>query len=105
MAMSDKMKATLAREQDALAKLKEERTRLDERIRKSEAKIRNYEMMINDKKMSELAEVLAGSDLSVDDLFAALRKKDLIGLQEQMEATQQKKIIESDIMDDADEIV
>lgn len=96
---SEQLKKAIANEEERLAGYKEKRTELDDKIRKSEAKIRELKMMANSKTFDALAGLVEQKGLSVEDLITALKGGDLLGLQEQMEAVQRKAEVESGEMD------
>lgn len=88
---SEKLMALIEKEKANLQKLRNRRDELDEKIKKSEAKLNEYEMMNNNKKFGAMASILTQSGLSMDDVLAALQSGDLVSLQEQMEAAQIKQ--------------
>ncbi len=87
---SEKLTALIEKERATLEKLKNRRAELDEKIKKSEAKLTEYEMMDNNKKFGAMASIVTQSGLSMDDVLAALQSGDLLSLQEQMEAQKQE---------------
>ena len=88
---SDKLSTLIEKEKATLQKLRNRRSELDDKIKKSEAKLHEYEMMDNNKKFGAMASIVTQSGISMDDVLAALQSGDLVSLQEQMEAAQTKK--------------
>ena len=83
---NNKLAGLIAKEQENIDKLKKKRADLDEKIRKSEAKLQEYEMMNNSRKFDMLQGVVKETGLSMDDIMSALQNGDFLALQEQMEA-------------------
>lgn len=85
---SDKLASLIAKEKERLGVMIGKRAELDEKIKKSEAKIREYEMMENSRKYGALSSVVNEKGLSLDDILSALQSGDFLSLQEQMESAQ-----------------
>lgn len=85
---NEKLNAQIEKEKSNLDKLLKQREALDAKIKKSQTKLAEYEMLSNSQKFGALSAVVNKSGLSVDDLLAALASGDLITLQERMEAAQ-----------------
>lgn len=77
----------LEKDKEALAKLKEKRSVLDEKIKKVEASIEHNTMLLDQKKFSEVNNVLNSKDLSIDEILKAIQSGDLLSLQEKMETS------------------
>lgn len=75
----------MQKEQAKVAKLKEQRAALDEKIHASETKIAEYEMTLNGNKYTALLSALNGK-VSVDDIMTAVRNGDFLSLQEKLES-------------------
>lgn len=88
---NSKLAGMIEKEQENLDKLKKKRADLDEKIRKSEAKLQEYEMMNNSRKFDMLQGVVKGTGLSMDDIMLALQNGDFLSLQEQMEAKEKEE--------------
>lgn len=87
----DKIIESRAREQQRLKELKEKRQKLDEKIKLAEANIEKYTNMINQKKFSQVTDVLNSTGLSIDEVMAAIQKGDLLSLQEKIEEKDKSK--------------
>lgn len=85
---SEKLQELIAKEKATLAKLYERKAEIESKIKKSESKLNDYEMMNNSQKFGMLSSVVSKNGLSVDDLLAALQSGDLLALQERMEEAQ-----------------
>lgn len=81
----DKIYEKREKEQEKLKVLKKKREVLDGRIKDSESKIEQYTMMINQKKFSEVTDVISSTGLSLEEVMAAIKKGDLLSLQEKIE--------------------
>lgn len=77
----------LEKDKETLAKLKEKRSVLDEKIKKVEASIEHNTMLLDQKKFSEVNNVLNSKDLSIDEILKAIQSGDLLSLQEKMETS------------------
>lgn len=88
---SEKLTLLIEKEKSNLKNLKQKREELDEKIKQSETKLAEYEMMDNSQKYDALSNLVTQSGLSVDDLLLALQRGDLLALQEQMEGAQSAK--------------
>lgn len=89
---TDKLNGLIAKEKAKLEKLVEKRNEIDEQIKQCEVKLNEYEMMANSQKYDALASVVKQSGLALEDVVAALKNGDLLGLQERMEAAQKAEI-------------
>lgn len=85
---SEKLNTLIDKEKSNLEKLMKQKENLDAKIKKSQTKLAEYEMLQNNQKYGALSSVAVKSGLSVDDLLAALQNGDLLALQERMEAAQ-----------------
>ena len=85
---SEKLNAQIEKEKANLDKLLKQKEALDAKIKKSQTKLAEYEMLANNQKYGALSSIASKSGLSVDDLLAALQSGDLLALQERMEAAQ-----------------
>ena len=85
---SEKLTTLIEKEKNTLNKLYSQKEALDAKIKKSQTKLAEYEMLANNQKYGTLTSVASKSGLSVDDLLAALQSGDLLALQERMEAAQ-----------------
>ena len=81
------IKEKLEKDRETLAKLKEKRNSIDEKIKKVEESIKYNTMLLDQKKFSEVNNVLKGKDLSIDEILKAIQSGDLLSLQEKMEQT------------------
>lgn len=88
---SDKLTALIARERKNLEGYKKKRAEYESKIKNSEAKLQQYEMMESSQKFDAVSAAVAQSGLSLDAVLAALQNGDLLALQEQMEAAQSEK--------------
>ena len=88
---SDKLSELIKKEKENLQKLKSRRAGLDEKIKKSEAKLQEYEMMNNNQMFGAMSSIVKKSGLSMNDVLVALQSGDLVSLQEQMEAAQENE--------------
>ena len=84
---SEKLKALIEKEEKNLEKYRAKKAEYDEKIRKSEVKLNEYKMIENSEKLNALAITAQKKGLSLDDIFTALQKGDLLSLQEQIEAS------------------
>lgn len=82
----------LAKEQEKLEKLTEQRSALeqkldalDKKIKKAKDKITQYEMMQNSNQFNAMTNTLAAQGISMDDIMAAVKSGDFFSLQEKME--------------------
>lgn len=83
---SEKLAAMIAREKKILETNMAKKAELDEKIRKSEAKLQEYEIMQNSQKYNDLASLARDKGFSLEDVLVALQSGDLLALQERMEA-------------------
>lgn len=79
------IKEKLQKDQETLVKLKEKRARIDEKIKKVEDSIEYNTMLLDQKKFSEVTDVLKGKDLSIEEILSAIQSGDLLSLQEKIE--------------------
>ena len=93
---SEKLNALIEKEKKNLVKFKAKKAEYDEKVKKTEAKLQQYEMLQNNDKFNALTNIVQQSGLSMEDVFAALQSGNLLDLQEQMEAAQaaQKALLE-----------
>lgn len=101
---SDKLTALIAREKKNLEGYKKKRAEYDAKIKSSEAKLQQYEMMESSEKFNAVSAAVAQSGLSLDAVLAALQSGDLLALQEQMEAVQNEKEISQLEVEEGSEI-
>lgn len=80
----DKILQIRKKEQGKLNVLQEKRQKLDEKIKESEAKIVKYTLMINQRKFSEVTDVLNVKGLSLEEVMTAIKNGDLLSLQEKI---------------------
>ena len=85
---SEKLAKAIEKEQKLLAGYRKKRAEYDEKIKKSEGRLHQYEMMQRSEKFSAVAAVVAENGLSIEDVLAAIQNGDLLALQERMEAAQ-----------------
>lgn len=93
---SEKLTELINKERSNLKKLTEKKAEIDAKIKKSESKLQEYEMMSNSQQFGTLTSAISKSGLSVDDLLSALKNGDLLSLQEKMEASQNESASETD---------
>lgn len=98
---SEQLTALIAKEKKTLDGLKAKKVDLEDKIRKSEAKLQQYEMMADSQKFAALSDVVKKSGISVEDVLAALQNGDLLALQEQMEASRAAQ--EASVMEQSNE--
>ena len=78
----------IAQEQAKLDELLKKRTALDRKIKKAQSSLEKLQLIQNNERYSAIEEATQGTGLSVEDILAALKSGDLLGLQERMEAAQ-----------------
>ena len=86
---SDKLAAAIARERKNLESYEAKMAEYQEKIRRSKAKLHDYEVMQNSQKYGEVLDLVKESGISLEDMLAALQSGDLLALQERMEAVKQ----------------
>lgn len=87
--MSEKLTLLIEKEESNLKRYKAKRAEYDEKVRKSESKLREYKTMQNSEKFNDFSAIVQKNGLSVEDILTALKNGDLLSLQEQMENAQQ----------------
>lgn len=75
----------LTKAEKKLQSLKEQRAVLDEKIKKTENEIERCNSIINQKKFSEVSQVLNAKGLTIDEIMRAVQAGDMLSLQERME--------------------
>lgn len=85
---SEKLTQAIAKEEKQLAGYKKKRAEYDEKIKRSEAKLQQYQMMQRSEQFTAVSTAVAQNGLSIEDILTALQSGDLLALQEQMEAAQ-----------------
>lgn len=87
---SEKLTQAIEKERKLLAGYKKKRAEYDEKIKKSEGRLHQYEMMQRSEQFAAVSAVVAENGLSIEEVLAALQNGDLLALQERMEAAQIK---------------
>lgn len=100
---TEKLANAIEKEKKLLAGYRKKRVELDDKIKKSEAKLHQYEMMQNSEKFNAVAALVSQSGLSMEAVISALQNGDLLALQEQMEAAQQETVEEVEPVAAADD--
>lgn len=85
------IKEKLEKEEKRLQALKSQKITIEEKIKKTEAEIEKYSNLINQKKFSEMSEVLTANGLTIDEILKAVRSGDMLSLQERMEESVKNK--------------
>lgn len=85
--------ATLAekiyQEQTKLEELLKKRETLDRKIKKAQGNLERLQLIKNNARYSAIEQAAQGTGLSVEDILAALKSGDLLGLQERMDAAKE----------------
>lgn len=85
------IKEKLEKEENRLQALKSQKITIEEKIKKTEAEIEKYSNLINQKKFSEMSEVLTANGLTIDEILKAVRSGDMLSLQERIEESVKNK--------------
>lgn len=85
------IKEKLEKEEKRLQALKSQKITIEEKIKKTEAEIEKYSNLINQKKFSEMSEVLTANGLTIDEILKAVRSGDMLSLQERIEESVKNK--------------
>lgn len=84
MAKIEKIEESKSKEKKHLDELYAKRDELNEKIKVSEKKIESYDMMINQKKFSEVSDVLNATGVSLGEVLEAFKNGNLNSLQEKI---------------------
>lgn len=84
---SDKLNILIEKERNNLKKLKVKKTDLEDKIKNSEGKLKQYEIMKNNDTFNILSGIVQQKGLTVEEVLSALQTGDLLSLQEQMESS------------------
>ena len=79
------IKEKLTKAEKKLQTLKEQKAVIDEKIKKTENEIERYNSIINQKKFSEVSQVLSAKGLTIDEIMRAVQAGNMLSLQERME--------------------
>ncbi len=80
----DRINDLLTKEQAKLTELKEKRQKIDEKIKATETNILKYQGMLDQKKFSEVNDVLNSTGLSLEEVMSAIKNGDLLALQDKL---------------------
>lgn len=94
------IKEKLEKDKETLTKLKEKKVKIEEKIKKLEESIEYNTMILDQRKFSEVNNVLEGKALSIDEILKAIQNGDLLSLQEKLENAN-KTTIESSTNEDS----
>ena len=89
---SNKINLLIEKEKKNLEKLTARKKELEEKIKKSEAKLRGYEVMKNNDTFNVLSGIVQEKGLTVEEVLSALQNGDLLSLQEQMESSDKQEV-------------
>ena len=81
----DKINESIKKEQEKLNSLLEKRLKIEDQIKACESKIRKLTNMNNQKKFTEVKDVLDIKGLSLEEVMAAIKSGDLLSLQEKLQ--------------------
>lgn len=87
---SEKLASLIAKEIANIENLEAKKEEIEEKLKKSRTKLQEYRMMENSQKYGALSSAVSQKGLSLDDILSALQNGDLLSLQEQMEAAENK---------------
>lgn len=80
----------IKKEQEKVMKLKQKRTEIDEKIKKSNNNIAKYTLMQDHNRYKTLTNVLEKKGVSLDDILLAFQQGDLLTLQEKVEEEEKR---------------
>lgn len=81
----EKLKENKAKEIKKLEILNEKKSDIDEKIKNAEAQIKKIDVLLNQEKMEEASITLSATGITFDELLEAIKKGDLLTLQEKIE--------------------
>lgn len=77
----------LEKDQKRLEKLLEQKQKLDEKIAKCRNEIQKGNAILHQKRFNEAEEVLKVKGISMDEVLAAIKKGDVLSLQERLDGS------------------
>lgn len=91
----DNIRIKIQKEKEVLEDLLVKRNKLNEKIKEKEVKIDELNKMLNQRKFSEMTDVLSSKGLSIEELLSAIETGDLLTLQEKLEEKENAKGIDT----------
>lgn len=85
MENTERIKECLTNEEQKLALFTEKRDKLNDKISHSEERIRQYRMMLDQKKFNETNTTLDAHGLTLEEILAAVNSGDFLSLQDKLE--------------------
>lgn len=84
MENAEKIKECLTNEEQKLALYTEKRDKLNDKISHSEERIRQYRMMLDQKKFNETNTTLDAYGLTLEEIMAAVNSGNFLSLQDKL---------------------
>ncbi|MEG0614139.1 MAG: hypothetical protein RR540_00165 [Oscillospiraceae bacterium] len=75
----------ISAEEKKFAALKENRLKLDIKMKKSQEHLAKLSLLLNQKKFNEAEDVIVKSGLTLDEITAAIKNGDVLSLQEKID--------------------
>lgn len=85
MNTTDKIKEKLEKEKIVLAEQEAKKDKIEAKIRCHIKNIKEYEMMLNQHRLSEADSVITATGLTLEEIMNAIKSGDLLSLQEKIE--------------------
>lgn len=86
----ERIENKLEKERRTLAELEEKKEKIESKIKCCQKNIREYVMMIDQRRVTEVDSVITAKGLTLEEIMKAVQAGDLLSLQEKIEAQREE---------------
>lgn len=78
------IKEKIKKDEETLNQLREKKDKIEQKISLIEARIQKNKILLNDKKFTEINDVIKAKGLTIEEIMQAVKKGDLLEIQDKL---------------------